>query len=97
MNPVAYQVIKKPLVTEKGTRLTAELNQYVFEVALQANRSEIKKAIEHLFKVKVNSVRTMIVRGKMKSFRMSKGKRPNWKKAYVALKQGEKIELFQGV
>lgn len=97
MNRVAYQVIKKPLVTEKGTRLTAEANQIVFEVAPDANRAEIKKAIENLFKVKVNKVRTMMVRGKIKSFRMSKGKRPNWKKAYVTLKQGEKIELFQGV
>ncbi len=92
-----YRIIKRPLVTEKGTRLTAEANQYPFEVDLSANRTEIKEEIENLFKVKVEKVRTMIVRGKTKTFRMSRGKRPNWKKAYVTLKEGEKIELFQGV
>jgi len=97
MNQPPYQIIKKPLVTEKGTKLTAEANQYVFEVSPHANRTEIKKAIENVFKVKVEKVRTMIVRGKVKSFRMNRGRRPNWKKAYVTLKEGEKIELFQGV
>ncbi|MEK7790881.1 MAG: 50S ribosomal protein L23 [Deltaproteobacteria bacterium] len=97
MKKNSYQIIKRPLVTEKGTRLTAEANQYPFEVDQRANRTEIKEAIENLFKVKVEKVRTMIVRGKTKTFRLSSGKRPNWKKAYVTLKQGEKIELLQVV
>lgn len=97
MKKNSYRIIKRPLVTEKGTRLTAEANQYAFEVDPCANRTEIKEAIGNLFKVKVEKVRTMIVRGKTKTFRGSRGKRPNWKKAYVTLKEGEKIELFQGV
>lgn len=92
-----WDVIKKPLVTEKGTGLTASLNQYVFEVAKEANRVEIKNAVEALFKVEVENVRTLIVRGKTKAFRRSIGQRPNWKKAYVTLKQGQKIEIVQGV
>ena len=92
-----WDVIKKPLVTEKGAGLTAALNQYVFEVATQANRLEIKNAVEALFKVKVEAVRTLVVRGKTKAYRRTIGKRPNWKKAYVTLKEGHKIELVQGV
>lgn len=92
-----YQMIKRPLVTEKVSGLTASTNQYAFEVAMSANRTEIKKAVEALFKVKVDHVRTMIIRGKMKSFRQFSGKRPNWKKAYVTLAQGQKIELHPGV
>ena len=97
MNPLFYQVIKKPLVTEKSTALTASQNQYAFKVDIEANRTEIKKAIEALFKVKVSKVRTLIVRGKTKTFRLSSGKRPNWKKAYVTLSEGHKIELIPGV
>ncbi len=92
-----WDIIKKPLVTEKGTGLTQALNQYVFEVAKEANRTEIKDAVETLFKVKVENVRTLIVRGKTKMYRRTVGKRPNWKKAYVTLKEGNKIELVQGV
>ena|SRR3989338_6295734 len=97
MNPKYFHVVKKPLVTEKATQLTAEFNQYVFEVDVAANRHEIRKAIEDLYKVKVEKVRTLIVRGKIKNFRQHAGKRPNWKKAYVTLKEGNKIELHPGV
>ena len=98
MTQYDYQrIIIRPIVTEKGTKLTAEGNQYAFEVAVDANRTEIKKAIETLFKVEVRKVRTLIVRGKTKMFRQHRGKRPNWKKAYVSLDAGQKIELFQGV
>ena len=92
-----WEVIKKPLITEKGTSLTSALNRYVFEVATEANRTEIKDAVEVLFKVKVKDVRTLIVHGKTKMYRRTIGKRPNWKKAYVTLKEGHKIELVQGV
>ncbi len=97
MNLELYKIIKRPLVTEKVTGLTAQSNQYAFEVCREANRSEIKKAVETLFKVKVKEVRTLIVRGKVKSFKQHSGKRPNWKKAYVELAQGSKIELHPGV
>ncbi|MBI4041128.1 MAG: 50S ribosomal protein L23 [Deltaproteobacteria bacterium] len=92
-----YSIVKRPLVTEKNTKLMAEQNQYAFEVSSQAGRPQIKKAIEKLFKVKVEKVRTIQVRGKTKTFRWKTFKMSNWKKAYVTLKAGEKIELFQGV
>lgn len=90
------EVIKRPLLlTEKGTRLREGENQYLFEVALKANKVEIKKAVETLFSVKVSDVNTLIVRGKTK--RMGRGtvQRRNWKKAIVTLKDGETIE-FEG-
>jgi large subunit ribosomal protein L23 len=90
-------IIKRPLLTEKGTALSSDFNQHAFEVDMKANRIEIKKAIQSQFKVKVKKVRTMIVRGKVKTFRQHSGKRPNWKKAYVTLQAGEKIELYAGV
>lgn len=92
-----WDILKKPLVTEKGTGLTASLNQYVFKVAQEANRLEIKNAIEELFKVEVKKIRTLIVRGKTKTYRGNIAQKPNWKKAYVTLKEGHKIEVVQGV
>ncbi|HBQ20824.1 MAG TPA: 50S ribosomal protein L23 [Holosporales bacterium] len=92
-----FQIIQKPLITEKGTGLTANLNTYVFRVEKSANRHDIKYAIEKLFKVKVEKVRTMIVRGKTKTVRRSVSRESNWKKAYVTLAQGNKIEIIQGV
>ena len=90
------EVIKRPLLlTEKGTRLRESENQYSFEVALKANKVEIKKAIETLFSVKVDSVNTLIVRGKTKRMGRGTGQRKNWKKAMVTLKDGETIE-FEG-
>lgn len=97
VNPTYHHIIKKPLVTEKVSGLTASANQYGFMVHKDATRTEVKNAVESLFKVKVKRVRTMIVRGKIKSFRQFSGKRPNWKKAYVTLGEGQKIELFPGV
>ena len=73
------------------------VRRYVFEVAKEANRIEIKNAVEVLFKVEVKNVRTLMVRGKTKTYRRTIGQRPNWKKAYVTLKEGHKIELVQGV
>ncbi len=92
-----YQVILKPLLSEKGTRLKEEGNQYLFRVAKNANKVEIKRAIEQLFKVKVLEVRTLHVRGKVKRLGRFQGRQPAWKKAVATLKAGESIELYEGV
>lgn len=85
----------RPLVTEKSTsdKLDHE-NTYVFEVGLQANKSEIKNAIESYFDVTVENVRTLIVRGKEKRFGKFIGKRSNWKKAYIRLAAGDSIDIY---
>jgi large subunit ribosomal protein L23 len=93
----AYQVVQKPLLTEKGTRLKEEGNQYLFRVAKRANKIEIKQAIETLFSVKVVDVHTQVMRGKEKRIGRFTGMRPNWKKAIVTLAAGNKIEFFEGV
>ena len=92
-----YRVVLKPLLTEKGTRLKEEGNQYLFRVAKTANKIEIKQAIEQVFKVTVLSVRTTRVRGKVKRLGRFEGRRPDWKKAVVTLKKGDSIELYEGV
>jgi large subunit ribosomal protein L23 len=91
-----FTIIKKPLLSEKGAQLMESANVYAFEVHTQATRTDVKQAVEKLFKVKVKSVNTMIVHGEYR--RLGKGvtKRNNWKKALVTLDQGQKIELFQG-
>ena len=89
-----YKIIKKPVVSEKSTLLTERDNKYVFEVALEANKIQIKKAVEEVFKVGVTKVRTMRIRGKMKRVRAQLGRTPERKKAIVTLKQGDRIELF---
>ncbi len=94
---LASLIIEKPRITEKGTQLTGDFNQYVFKVALYRNRTEIKYAVESLFNVKVSKVRTLVTHGKVKGMRQLKTKRSNWKKAYVTLEKGHKIELIQGV
>ena len=91
-----YQIIQKPLLSEKTTRLKEENEQVTFEVALKANKKEIKEAVESLFGVKVAHVRTQIIRGKVKRVRRQAGKRPNRKKAIVTIQEGS-IELFEGV
>ncbi len=90
----AYDVIKRPLVTEKVVEAQASSNTVAFEVDTRANKIEIKKAVEEIWKVNVTGVRTMVVRGKVKRFGARLGKRSNWKKAYVTLGAGEKIDLF---
>jgi large subunit ribosomal protein L23 len=92
-----YQVILKPLLSEKGTRLKEEGNQYLFRVAKTANKVEIKRAIEQHFKVSVLEVRTAHVRGKVKRLGRFQGRQPDWKKALATLKPGESIELYEGV
>jgi large subunit ribosomal protein L23 len=94
----ANQIIRRPLVTEKSTTLREEVNVLAFEVDPKANKIEVKKAVEELFKVKVADVRIFNVRGKMKRLGRWEGKRRDWRKAYVRLKKGEKApEFVEGV
>ena len=92
-----YKILLKPLVTEKSNLQRENGNQVVFEVAQSANKQVIKAAVEKAFKVTVEEVRTLIVRGKYKTVGRYQGKRSNWKKAIVSLKTGDKIDLFEGV
>jgi large subunit ribosomal protein L23 len=92
-----YKIIRRPLITEKGTILKDENNQLVFEVDQNSNKSEIKKAVEKLFKVTVVSVKTQNRAGKPKRQGRSAGRRRNWKKAIVTLKQGDRVDFFEGV
>jgi len=91
-----HSIVRRPVVTEKSTDLKADRNQIVFEVAIKANKVEIKNAIEKLFKVKVTGVRTMQILGKRKRVGRQIGKRPDWKKAYVTLREGDSIDFFEG-
>ena len=90
----ANQIIRRPLVTEKSTILREQGNVLAFEVDPHANKIEVKKAVEELFKVKVAEVRIFNVRGKMKRMGRWVGKRRDWRKAYVRLKEGEKAPDF---
>jgi large subunit ribosomal protein L23 len=90
-------VVKKALITEKGTVLREMRNQYHFEVARDANKIEIRRAIETIFHVKVADVRTMQVRGKVKRQGRYAGRRNDWKKAVITLQPDQKIELFEQI
>ena len=90
------QIILAPLVTEKGTFLSEKANQVLFRVRPDANKIEVKHAIETLFKVKVEKVRMNRYLGKLRRVGRNVGRLPQWKKAYVTLKEGDKIELFGG-
>lgn len=93
-----HDVIIRPLImTEKGETLKEEQNKVLFEVAMKANKPEIKAAVEKLFKVDVIDVNTLVVRGKVNRLGRRMGKRPNWKKAVVTLREGDTIEFFEGV
>ena len=89
-------VIEKPLVTEKTSRM-AENNIYAFHVNIKAGKLDIREAIEKSFRVKVQSVKTVICRGRAKKTKHGYSKVPHWKKAFVKLSKGEKISLFEGV
>ena len=91
-----YQLVRRPLVTEKST-LGSEHNQVTFEVPLDATKPEIKAAVEDLFKVKVKGVNTLRQKGKTKRFRGRPGKRSDMKKAYVTLEEGHSIDVTTGV
>ncbi|MDH4029173.1 MAG: 50S ribosomal protein L23 [Nitrospirota bacterium] len=92
----SYEVLKGPLLTEKGTLLKEQDNKVMFRVAKEANKIEIKKAVEEIFKVKVDRVTTMNCKGKNKRMGKYEGKRPDWKKAIVSLKEGEKLDFIEG-
>jgi large subunit ribosomal protein L23 len=93
----SYEVLLSPLLTEKGTLLKEKDNKVLFKVARDANKIEIKKAVEEIFKVKVNRVTTINCKGKKKRLGRHEGKRPDWKKAVVALKKGEKLDFIEGI
>lgn len=90
------KIILRPLITEKSTYQKEEGNQYVFVVDRNSNKIEIRSAVEQLFKVKVNNVRTVNVLGKIKRLGRRYGKRPDWKKAIVTLRKGDRIDFFEG-
>ena len=90
-------VVHRALITEKGTALREVRNQYHFEVARAANKIEVKQAVEKLFSVKVHSVRTQQVHGKVRRQGRYAGRRNDWKKAIVKLKPDQKIELFEQI
>ena len=90
-------VVKRALITEKGTALRELRNQYHFEVARDANKIEIRRAIEQIFSVKVGSVRTLQMRGKEKRQGRYAGRRSDWKKAIITLQPDQKIELFEQI
>ena len=91
-----YEVLRRPLVTEKNTALQAQ-GKYVFEIAEEANKQQVKQAVEKAFKVKVLGVNVMTVSGKMRRVGRRQVLTQSWKKAVVTLKPGDKIELFEGV
>jgi large subunit ribosomal protein L23 len=90
-------IVRRALITEKGTVLRETRNQYHFEVARDANKIEIKQAVEAIFAVKVSAVRTLQQRGKVKRQGRTAGRRNDWKKAIVTLKPDQKIELFEQI
>ena len=95
--PTLYQIIVRPLVTEASSTAFQERGEYIFEVHPDANKFEIKQAIQQIFDVKVTGVWTSNQRGKARRVGKSAGKRPNWKKAVVTLREGDVIEsIFEG-
>lgn len=93
---IDYGIIKRPLTTEKTTIQRETDNQYTFEVDRRANRVEIKRAVEQIFEVRVDNVRTQRIKGKIKMRGRIPGKRKDWKKAIVTLLPGERIDIFEG-
>ena len=96
VKPNHYDVIRKPIITEKAT-MASEANAVVFEVAIDANKPQIKEAVEGLFGVKVKAVNTTVTKGKVKRFRGQPGKRKDVKKAYVTLEEGNTIDVSTGL
>ena len=89
-------VIRAPLISEKGSALTEKTQQVLFKIRPEANKIEVKHAVETLFKVKVVKVRMARYMGKIRRIGRHMGRRPEWKKAYVTLKEGDKIDFFGG-
>ena len=97
MNEKTYSILKRPLVTEKSSIAKEEGNKIFFEVARDANKIEIKNAVEHIFKVDVLNVATLMMKGKKKRVGRHFTRRPDWKKALVTIKPGQRVEFFEGV
>ena len=93
---IDYDIIRRPIITEKTNIQKDEANQVTFEVDPRANRIEVQRAVEQIFNVKVATTRTMHVRGKIKRRGRIVGKRRDWKKAIVTLMPGQRIEFFEG-
>ena len=91
-----YNIIKNPVVTEKTTKI-AENNQFVFKVDVSSSKESIKMAIEKIFKVKVKNINTIKIKGKTKVFKGTKGRRADYKKAIVSLKEGETLDYSGGI
>ena len=91
------QVLIKPLLTEKSSIVTENANRYVFKVQPKANKYQIKDAVEKMFDVKVVNVKTAVLPGKIKKAGKGFSKSSNWKKAYVQIAEGQKLELFKGI
>lgn len=96
MNLSVQDVVKRPLITEKAERNREATRQFAFEVHRDATKIQVKQAVEKLFNVHVLEVRTAVVRGKNKRVGRNIGRRPNWKKALVTLRDGDTIALFEG-
>ena len=94
--PTLHRVIVRPIITESTSLAYQDKGEYVFEVHPDANKQEIRQAIERLFAVKVTGVWTMNVRGKQRRVGSSVGRRPHWKKAIVTLRAGDSISIFEG-
>lgn len=92
-----HSVLRRPIVTEKTTVQKEDDNQVVFRVRIDANKVQIREAVERLLGVKVLSVNTAVVRGKVKRMGRRYGQRPNWKKAIVTLVEGEEVEFFEAL
>ncbi len=98
MKRQAYEILLKPLMTEKQLREQADVNRYYFKVPRDATKREIKKAVEDMFGVEVVKVNTMIMHGKTKRVGVRRiGRKPNWKKAAVTIREGQNIPLFEGI
>ena len=91
-----FEVLRRPLITEKSTILQDGHNKYAFEVDTRANKAQVKTAVEVSFSVKVTNVNMLTVKGKMKRFGRKSVQRPSWKKAVVSLQAGDKIQIFEG-
>lgn len=96
MNKKTYQILRRPLITEKSTTQKELQNKLYFEVDRRANKIEIKQAVEQIFKVDVLSVTTMNMEGKRKRMGRFFTQRPDWKKAVVTIKPGQRVEFFEG-
>lgn len=94
-NQIAYKILVEPWITEEATRI-AEMNKYIFKVAKNANKDEIKKAVEDVYGVKVEEVNTINIHRKKRTRGRTTGWKPGYKKAIVSVKVGDKIEFFEG-